>query len=188
MILINDNIEGIDLQESMGLLSEQRRDKVLAIKDIMAQKASVAAYILLCEGLRQEYGITGSPVFTYNSHGKPSLEGRSDIHFNFSHCKTAAICAVDNVEVGIDIETIRAYNRRLAQYTMNDDEFKRIESSPNPDIEFTRLWTMKEAVAKLSGTGLNDIKNLLTNFTGEIETVVDTDKGYIYSFCRKKEV
>ena len=56
MILINDNIEGIDLQESMGLLSEQRRDKVLAIKDIMAQKASVAAYILLCEGLRQEYG------------------------------------------------------------------------------------------------------------------------------------
>ena len=42
MILINDNIEGIDLQESMGLLSEQRRDKGVAVKDKMAQDKDFA--------------------------------------------------------------------------------------------------------------------------------------------------
>ena len=76
------------------------------------------------------------------------------------------MCAVADFPIGVDVECVRSYNERLAQYTMNDREFASIKASSSPDIEFVRLWTMKEAVAKLSGRGINNIKNLLVEFSG----------------------
>ena len=83
--------------------------------------------------------------------------------------------------VGIDIESIREYKDSLARYTMNDEELQRIASAERPDVEFTRLWTMKEAVLKCSGEGINnDIKNVLTGWEN-METTVNLERGYVYS-------
>lgn len=187
MLLINDKIDIPNIEEVIESLPQQRRDQVLAIKSMNGQRTSAAAYLLLCEGLERGYGIKEMPVFIYNEHGKPRLKDYPHIHFNMSHCKCAAICAIDNVPVGVDIETIRPYNRRLAQYTMNSKELAIIESSDTPEIEFIRLWTRKEAVAKMIGRGLNNIKGLLDCYSGEIETIANIDKGYIYSVCKDKD-
>jgi 4'-phosphopantetheinyl transferase len=142
----------------------------------------VLAYQLLKQGLRELYGITENPIFTYNEHGKPSIVGHPDIYFNLSHCKEAAICAVSNLPVGVDIESIREYKENLVNYTMNEAEIAEIQQAENPASRFIRLWTMKEATMKLIGTGIsNDMKTVIDT-TKYKYTTVDKQR-YIYTIC-----
>ena len=178
-IYINDDIAHFDWQAALPLLSEQRREQCLKFKHEQGRKTCAAAYLLLCEALRKEYGITELPVFEYGEHGKPTIVGHPDIHFNLSHCREAAICVVSDQPVGVDIETIRPYKESLARYVMSDDELQVINGS---DLEFTKLWTRKEAVVKRNGHGIsNDMKHVLEDLPFEIETVVNTEKNYVYS-------
>ena len=181
MIYLNDDIEHFDWEAALPLLSEQRREQCLKFKHEQGRKTCAAAYLLLCEGLRQEYGITETPVFEYGEHGKPSIVGHPDIFFNMSHCKEAAICVLSDKPVGVDIESMRRYRESLARYTMNDEEMAQILQAERPDMEFTRLWTLKEAVLKRSGEGIrNDMKHVLDGLK-DAKTVINEKKSYIYS-------
>lgn len=181
MLYLNDDIAHFDFEAALPLLSEQRREQALKFKHEQGRKTCAAAYLLLCEGLRKEYGITEKPVFEYGEHGKPSIIGHPDIHFNLSHCREAAVCVISDRPVGVDIESIRSYKDSLVRYTMNDVEIAQITQSSHPEEAFTRLWTMKEAVLKLSGEGLrNDMKSVLTG-RERIETHINKEKNFIYS-------
>ena len=171
MLYLNDDIAGFDFEAALPLLSEQRRQQALKFKHEQGRKTCAMAYLLLCKALRQEYGITELPVFEYGEHGKP--------------CE-AVICVVSNRPVGVDVESIREYRDSLVRYTMNDQEVQQIERAERPDVEFIRLWTMKEAVLKLSGRGIvDDLKHVLTDAkTSELTTVVDPEVRYMYSICR----
>ena len=103
MIYLNDDIAGFDFEASLPLLSEQRREQALKFKYEQGRKTCSAAYLLLCQALQQEYGITDRPIFEYGEHGKPAIVGLPHIHFNLSHCREAAICVVSDSPVGIDI-------------------------------------------------------------------------------------
>ena len=186
MIYLNDDIAHFNFEASLPLLSDQRREQALKFKYEQGRKTCAMAYLLLCKALRQEYGITELPVFEYGEHGKPFIVGHPDIHFNFSHCREAVICVVSNRPVGVDVESIREYRDSLVRYTMNDQEVQQIERAERPDVEFIRLWTMKEAVLKLSGRGIvDDLKHVLTDTkTSELTTVVDPEVRYVYSICR----
>ena len=180
MLYLNDDIAGFDFEAALPLLSDQRREQALKFKFEQGRKTCAMAYLLLCEGLRKEYGITERPVFEYGEHGKPVLKGYPHIHFNLSHCREAAICVVSDKPVGVDIESIHRYSESLARYVMNDDEMEEILHAENPALSFTKLWTQKEAVVKLTGHGISDnMKSVLTSFAGEIQTTV-TD-NYVYS-------
>ena len=181
MIYLNDDIEHFEWEAALPLLSEQRREQCLKFKHEQGRKTCAAAYLLLCEGLRQEYGFTEPPVFEYGEHGKPSIVGHPDIFFNMSHCKEAAICVLSDNPVGVDIESMRRYRESLARYTMNDEEMAQILQAERPDMEFTRLWTLKEAVLKRSGEGIrNDMKHVLDGLK-DAKTVINEKKSYIYS-------
>ena len=181
MIYLNDDIEHFDWEAALPLLSDQRREQCLKFKFEQGRKTCAAAYLLLCEGLQKEYGLTEKPVFEYGEHGKPSIVGHPDIYFNMSHCKEAAICVLSDKPVGVDIESIRRYSESLARYTMNDEELALIEKAERRDVEFIRLWTLKEAVLKHSGEGIrNDMKHVLDGLK-QAKTQINEKKSYIYS-------
>ena len=181
MIYINDDIEHFDWEAALPLLSDQRREQCLKFKHELGRKTCAAAYLLLCEGLRQEYGIEEPPVFEYGEHGKPFIVGHPEICFNMSHCREAAICVLSERPVGVDIESIHRYSESLARYTMSDAEMAQIEQAERADVEFIRLWTLKEAVLKRSGEGIrNDMKHVLEHLK-DAKTVINEKKGYIYS-------
>jgi 4'-phosphopantetheinyl transferase len=182
MIYLNDDIAHFDFEASLPLLSSQRREQALKFKHEQGRRTSAAAYLLLCQGLREEYAIGEPPLFSYGEHGKPEIVGHPDIHFNLSHCSEAAICVISNRPVGVDIESIRQYKESLARYTMNDREMQQILAAPEPDVAFIRLWTMKEAVLKCSRHGLvDDMKTVLTG-RKQITTVVNRERGYVFSW------
>ena len=181
MIYLNDDIEHFDWEAALPLLSEQRREQCLKFKHEQGRKTCAAVYLLLCEGLRKEYGITELPVFEYGEHGKPSIVGHPEIFFNMSHCREAAICVLSDVPVGVDVESIRSYSESLARYTMSDAEMELIEKAERPDVEFIRLWTLKEAVLKRSGEGIrNDMKHVLDGLK-VAKTEINEKKSYIFS-------
>ena len=182
MIYVREDIWDFDLESSLREISEQRREQALRFKHEQGCRLCVLAYLLLKQGLREEYGIMDNPVFEYNEHGKPSIVGHPEIFFNLSHCKEAVACAISDQPVGIDVESVRSYKERLGRYTMNDEEVRDIETSEQPDTTFIRLWTMKEATMKLVVTGISK----------DMKSVIDTDKykyttvdrqRYIYTVC-----
>lgn len=174
-----------DLDEALAQLSSQRREQALRFKYEMGQRTCAAAYLLLCEALRKEYDIHELPVFGYGEHGKPYIIGHEDIHFNLSHCHQAAICYVSDYPVGVDVETVRPFKRDLATYTMNDSELQQIYAADNPALEFIRLWTMKEALLKLTGEGINNhLKDVLNRHDVTWETTVSPDHTYAYTICQ----
>lgn len=180
-VLVSEDIWNFDLEAALAEISAQRRKQALMFKFEQGQRLCVLAYLLLKQALREEYGIVGNPIFEYGKHGKPAIVGHPEIFFNLSHCKEAAVCAISDRPVGVDVESIREFKDTLVHYTMNDDEIREIESSADPAVAFIRLWTMKESTLKLIGTGISDdIKNAIDG-TKKYTTV--ERQRYIYTVC-----
>ena len=185
VVLLSEDIYDFDLDVALQSIPEQRRLYALRYQQERDRRLSVKAYLLLCQGLREKYGICEMPLFNYTQNGKPLLQGYPNIHFNISHCNHAVICVIDNHPIGVDIESIKEYDAELLPHTMNLEEQEQIRHAANPAIEFTRLWTMKEAVLKLTGKGItNTLTQILCNNSCTITTRLSPSKQYIYSICK----
>ena len=140
-----------ELQEALRLLPDWRRAEVLRYKHLQGQKECAYSYLLLCDAMRQEYGITTQPHFLIGEHGKPTLQEFPHIHFNLSHCKVGVAVALSGAPVGIDIECVGRGNDSLMRHVLSQAEYELVHTAPEPSLEFTKYWTMKEAVVKLTG-------------------------------------
>ena len=184
-VFLSEDIWDFDLDAALAEISEQRREQAVKFKFELGQRLCVLAYRLLKQGLSEVYGMKENPLFEYNEHGKPSIVGHPEICFNLSHCKEAAICAISDQPIGVDVESVRSFNESLVRYTMNEDEIQQIESAEDRAVAFIRLWTMKEAALKLIGTGIsNDVKQVLCQEGLKFETFIDPQRRYIYSICQ----
>ena len=157
MIYLYDSLENYSDEQylkHLNALPAWRREKALQYKKLDDRKRSVLAFVLLQRGLHEDYDITEVPEFVYNEFGKPSLPNLP-IHFSLSHCKDAVACAVSNHNIGIDVEIIVPYNPDVARRVCTADELKMLEQSSNKDVEFIKLWTVKEAISKYEGMGLS---------------------------------
>ena len=166
----------------LNRVSPQRREQALRYKHLFGQYCCLKSYELLLQLLAYPpYTLHSTPIFLYNEYGKPYLENGP--YFSISHCKHAIAVAVSEMPIGIDIEHIRTAKHDLVAHTMNEDEQAQIWTAESPDIAFTCLWTQKEAVVKMRGTGIiSDIKNTLADIHGiDIQTKVVMEKKYVYS-------
>ena len=185
-VFINEQIDHItraELSRAIATLPDWRREKALRFKHEQGQKECTFAYLLLQEALSDVYGISDLSPFIIGEHGKPALAEHPSIHFNMSHCRHAIACVVSDHPVGIDIERIGRYKETLARHVLNEQEFAQVTNSRQPDIEFARFCTQKEAIVKLTGRGIDgDLKNLLLKYNNvSLRTEEHPDKGYVLS-------
>ncbi len=156
-----------------------------------------AAHRLLSFALKREYGIEHYTLGK-GSHGKPFIESRTDIKINLSHCSALTVCAVGESALGVDCEGIRDVRSGVVRRAFTESEALEIEHSANPDLCFTRLWTLKEAFVKAIGTGVSyPMKNaafsiadssaiyntIYTNITGAFFSQWVIQDKYIISLC-----
>ena len=169
----------------LNALPAWRREKALQYKKLDDRKRSVLAFVLLERVLREEYGITEVPEFVYNEFGKPSLPNLP-IHFSLSHCKDAVACAVSDHNIGIDVESIVPYNPDMARRVCTADELKVLEQSSNKDVEFIKLWTVKEAISKYEGMGLSLPFSEIDTSRYATDTQICYEKNYCITICGER--
>lgn len=93
-------------------------------------------------------------------HGKPELEGGSDLRFNVSHTEGAAVIALTQAgQVGVDVERVRQNLNplELAERFFSREEWDWLRSHPADEqfAMFFACWTAKEAYVKACGGGLS---------------------------------
>lgn len=179
---IEETINSAQLKNALALLPDARREKALKYHFERDQYLCAKSYLLLQQGLREEFNICNNPEWAYAEHGKPFLKDYPNIHFNLSHCRKGAVCAIDSKPVGIDIERI-LFKNELASFVLNDNELEQVLNAPDKSIAFTTFWTMKESYLKLTGTGLvSDLKGLLNETVMQkvhFDTTVDMNSGFV---------
>lgn len=167
MIYMIDNLQSFTdeyLSDIYINMPPERQEKVDRYKDILDKKLCILSYSLLCNGLKNEYGIIESVKFVYNKFGKPFLRDYPDIFFNFSHCRHGVICGISSTPIGVDIQEIGKFNVNVAQIVCSNTEYETILNSNSKEIAFCKLWTAKESVVKRLGTGIcTDLKAVLTD-------------------------
>lgn len=186
MLLIDDDMKKCTEQEVERLLRivpSPRRDDALRYKHTFGRYCCLRSWEMLMELLSRE-GIPNMPTWRYNEYGKPYLE--QGPYFSISHCKHAILVAISDREIGVDVESIRRADDSLVRRTMNETEQARIASAPDPQRAFIALWTRKEAVVKMRGTGiLDDLHRVLDGQDYLLQTVDRPDTPYIYSVAEK---
>ncbi len=184
--LLFDNMTQCTSEEVALLLpmvSTQRREQALRYTHIFGQYTCLKSFCLLVDLLRKHSLLSPDelPCFEYNTYGKPFI--KNGCEFSISHCKEGIIVGIDRKPIGVDIESIRSANEALIKRTMNTQERAYIAAAQNPNIAFTHLWTQKEAVVKLRGTGINgDLQQVLnTEMLPHLQTI-ETHR-YIYTIA-----
>lgn len=188
LIEIFDHLElctDVEVERMLPLVSEQRRAEALRYKHTFGRFCCLKSYLMLCELLGAvsptlDYTL---PEFAYNEYGKPFLKERPDIHFSISHTKNAIAVAIASKPIGIDIEQILHHSEGVLKKTMNPSELQTILESANPDESFTALWTQKEAVLKLLGTGIQGEMQDVLSLPAQTKTHIRSDVGYAYSIA-----
>ena len=133
----------------------------LSVTDYINQKKGIprlerATGMLLLSDALNKRGIKDFRIDTLPS-GKPVLRG-SPLHFSVSHSGGLCAMALSDKPVGIDLQETGAFDRvdldRFAARFLSPDEYKAFCEEPTPE-QLCRIWTRKEALAKLLGRPLS---------------------------------
>ena len=118
-----------------------------------------------------------------HDHGKPYFINRGDIHFNISHSGGYAAAAVCDYPVGVDIQIIKGVSDRVIEKICSDKERQFVESFPDRDRAFMRLWSLKESYIKAIGLGMTySMKNVNFSLNGcDVQTGRFSNKEGFYT-------
>ena len=187
-----------EVERLLPLVSAQRREVALRFRFTFGRYTCLKSYVMLQQLVQEVLAETDERWlslqqrikewdgnFVFNEHDKPFMQNAlgeriEGVDFSISHCKNAIAVALYDRPVGVDVESFRHAEEPLLKRTMNPDEQAEVRADADPTEAFTRLWTRKEAVLKLRGTGLVDnLHDVLTNLENiQLETTVNKNRQY----------
>ena len=176
LVKVNSPIDENIFQYLLKFVQTEKQERILKQKIKQNADNMLIGEILAKVAIKKTFGIDiAKQNFTYTEHRKPYLSDFPNVHFNISHSGEYVACCVSDKPVGTDIQKIGEYNSDVAKRVCNEKELVQIENSIDKESEFTKLWTQKEAVLKMYGTGIadGDIKNCLNNHNVQSERVED---------------
>ena len=131
-----------------------------------------AAYRLLGELIGDEV------VVEHDDKGAPYLPNRQESFVSISHCRRAVAVVVSTAgRVGIDVECRRKVGDGLLERVCTTEEQAVVRSAYDPEMAFLQLWTRKEAVLKMRGTGIQGFGSMTAALTANDSHVIDLEIG-----------
>ncbi|MBR3631299.1 MAG: 4'-phosphopantetheinyl transferase superfamily protein [Oscillospiraceae bacterium] len=140
-----------------------------------------AAYAMLREMLRHRYGLDELPEILRTERGKPYFPAHPEIRFSISHCRGLAVCLLSDRECGVDAEGRRPLREKVAARVFTPEEQAALRRAADPDMLFTRLWTLKEAYVKAIGIGVSyPMQELCFSLAGDTVQSNRTDAAFFH--------
>ena len=183
-IIVDNNITLEEVKPYLPLLPKERQEKVARYRFDKDKLTSAVAGLLIRH-------IIGERELVYGKYQKPYIKDCDNHFFSVSHSERCVAIAIDDTEIGVDVEKIRTKDiDKLAERFFSQGEIAYIAKSSDKPIAFTEVWTRKEAYLKCKGTGIaEDLSAFDTTspeMSGSIHTIPIDD--YILSVCSKKKL
>ena len=148
------NVKNLDLTKAYPLVSKNRQEKIDKYRFDKNKKESAGAYLLLKKLLLTEK-IT-NPIINTKKYGKGYVCNYDNIYFNLSHSNEMVLCAISDMEIGVDIEYIDpTIDLNIGKNYFTSREYENIINSKNQINEFFKYWVLKESYMKYTGLGMN---------------------------------
>ncbi len=188
-----------------AMLDNERREQISRYVREQDKERSICAGLLLRHGFL-EWGYTEDEwkqvKVIREAHGKPRLESYPDFHYSLSHSGEWVICAVDDAQIGVDIQEMKEIKLALARRFYHPDEYERLIGIEKQELqrkEFYTMWAAKESYVKLTGRGIGEgIRQYVTehsyqqmqdekgNWLADIK-IYETIPDYIVCVCTREE-
>jgi len=155
LVRIDTDVPPAILAHCLETLAPQ--DRVHLALDRPGSRRRVVAHAVLRRVLGEHLGIKPRDVRLQRQRwGKPVLAEATHpaVHFSLSYCADEAWLALASTPVGIDVERTAPDDwEAVARHVYAPAEQARLHASADRQQSFLNLWTAKEAVLKLWGTG-----------------------------------
>ena len=149
------------------VLNEDEKQKALRLRSEMDQARSIVSRGILRNILGWYLSVDPASIeFSYGAMGKPFLVTGQGLDFNVTHSDDLILYAFTyGRRVGIDVEHMNELPEfhDMARHLFSSHEQDLLTRLPASDQKktFFRLWTLREACAKMQGDGLVDeLKNM----------------------------
>ncbi|MBR3556375.1 MAG: 4'-phosphopantetheinyl transferase superfamily protein [Oscillospiraceae bacterium] len=145
---------------------------------------------LLCRDLLAELQPEGFPALEEDASGKPFLP-RCALYVSLSHSGAFAAAAAADTQVGIDLQKLRTIKEGVLRRCFSPAERDWVTAGDGSE-RAVRLWTMKEAYGKMTGTGIFrdnlfcagfDGDCLLARYDGVSFRFPEAPEGYLITVC-----
>lgn len=165
-------------------LSTQSPEVLFAWRALDGRSGHEVGRELLAELYSQKTG-RPLPTIIIGERGKPYFS-ESELHFSISHTKRHAFCALGPRPLGIDAEEMdRPIDLRLAPKILSPTELERFSGASDRRLALLRLWVLKEASVKLTGTGLTGYP-VHTDLSPEDPRIREVDGCFVAIFEDKE--
>ena len=135
------------------------------------ERERALAYDMLCRLLDGEH-----PRLEHDEKGAPYLPEHPEISVSISHCRKAVAVVVSSEgRVGIDVECRRKIGDGLLERVCTPDEQSAVCAAEDSTMAFLQLWTRKEAVLKMRGTGIQGFGSMVDALTANDCHVIDLE-------------
>ncbi|WP_193065558.1 4'-phosphopantetheinyl transferase family protein [Oceanobacillus oncorhynchi] len=136
-------------------LSNQTLCKVASYKNYKDRVRTIISELLIQYIYIQYYQNNFNPIMIQrNKYGKPYCHN-TGFQFNISHAGNWVVAIIDTNQVGIDIELMADIDYESLISMFHFIEEQQLKEATDKKEYFYKLWTIKEAVLKNIGKGMN---------------------------------
>ena len=148
-----NKISKSEQQSVLSLLSESKKLRLDRVKSEAAKTRSLCAAVNLSALLKDGYRLENA-VISSRADGAPFVED-CELFVSLSHSGDYVAAAVSDKPVGIDIQKIRDFDKRLIERICTERELEYVGEC-DTKTRFFEVWTAKEAYFKMCGGSFKD--------------------------------
>ncbi|MBC2580402.1 4'-phosphopantetheinyl transferase superfamily protein [Clostridium sp. DJ247] len=184
-----------DFDRLLGFVLKDKKERICRFHRFEDSQRTLLGDILARYLICKKTGVKNEHlIFEKNEYGKPVLVKPCGIYFNISHSGNWVVCAIDDTPVGVDVETIKEIDLKIAERFFSEYEYNAIVNQPKELIQnyFYKIWTLKESYIKAEGKGLYIPLNSFSLEINENSIYVKVGNRYsnwfLYNMCISKDV